>query len=114
MVVNNNTPLSLLKKIIVSNLFQCAARKEKYHAIDTIGYRFGCRWGGPVGDQQLHTDAIYHKENLECGSDYISDCLAVECLRFDRKPHSDSYWEVKSLKLLSMPEGFTTPEGLLD
>jgi len=69
------------------------------HAIDSISAYFGCCWSDPVGDQQLHTDAIYHKENLEFGSGYCSDSLAIECLRTYREPLDDPYREVKSLKI---------------
>ena len=62
----------------------------------------GCRWSGPLGDQQLHTDAGYHKENFECGSGYRSYRLAVECLWTHRKHLDNSYREVKTLKMLSV------------
>jgi hypothetical protein len=48
-----------------------------------------------VGDQQLHTDAVYHKEDLECCSGYLCDILAVERVRTHRKHPVDSRREVK-------------------
>jgi hypothetical protein len=75
------------------------AGKEIIYAVNSISDCFGCCWGNSLGDKQLHTDAGYHKENLECCSDYCSYFVAFECLRTHRKPLNDSYWEVKSMKI---------------
>jgi hypothetical protein len=49
-------------------------------------------------DQYLHTDAIDHKEALECGGDYCGDSLAVKCPRPLTLSLRNPYWEVMSLK----------------
>jgi hypothetical protein len=69
--------------------------KEISDAADSFGDCIGRRWVGPLGDQQLHTDAGYHQENIERGGDYCRYHLAFECLWNHRKHLPNSYWEVK-------------------
>ena len=68
--------------------------KEKYDAVNSVGYYLGCRWGDFVDYQQLHPDAGHHKENPQCRRRYCRDILAIECLRDYRFPPRDSYREV--------------------
>ena len=34
-----------------------------------------------MANKQLHPDAVYHQENLECGGDYFGDFLVIERFR---------------------------------
>jgi hypothetical protein len=72
--------------------------KGENHAFDSFSDCTGYRWGDPLGDQQLHTDAVYHKENPECGSGYRCDHLALECLWAHWKHLEYSCREVNGLK----------------
>lgn len=58
--------------------------KGKNYVIDYISDYFGCCWGGSLADKQLHPDAVYHKENPECGSYSCSNSLAIKLLRNHR------------------------------
>jgi hypothetical protein len=66
------------------------------HAADSLGDGIGRRWGDSLGDQQLHTHAVQHKENIERGSGHCRYYLAFERLWNHREPLDNQDWEVKT------------------
>jgi hypothetical protein len=76
-------------------------KKGAPYATDSCRDCLGRRWDGPVGDQQLHTHAGHHKEDLECCRRHLRDYMAFECLRAHREHLRYSYWEVKGMTVLA-------------
>jgi hypothetical protein len=97
----DNECLSITSREKSISLIQFIAGKENYNAVDEFSHCFGCRWVDPMGDQQLHPDAVHYKVNSQCRGGYRGDPLVIECLRGHRSPPGVSHREVKRLKFFN-------------